>query len=140
MNTLIQISVASLIGTNLLSRVSNGFVQSGIDFIFFMKEGTNSCEIVKHTRQKIDELDLNIKIKILKTYLQTNEDRNLITEGVDEMIQKCEILLEKINNDISCYESKWFSKYRVFDVSEEFLELNKFNNILKNRIEMLSIK
>ena len=140
MNTLIQISVASLIGSNIVSRISNGFVQSGINLFFFMKEGTNSAEIIKHTLQKIDELDLYVKIKILKSYLQSNENINLITEGVDEIIEKCEHLLDKIKNEISCYETKWLSRYRVFDVSEDLLELNKFNNILKNRIEMLSIK
>jgi hypothetical protein len=140
MNTLIQISVASLIGSNIVSRISNGFVQSSINLFFFMKEGTNSAEIIKHTLQKIDELDLDVKIKILKSYLQSNENRNVITEGVDEIIEKSQHLLDKIKNEISCYETKWLGRYRVFDVSEDLLELNKFNNILKNRIEMLSIK
>lgn len=144
MNTLISFSVASLVGSTVISRVSNTFVQSGINLISFLKSGTQSHEVIKETIQKIEEMDLNIKIKLLKKIIEKNdvEPRDIedsILYGVKEIIEKCEVLESKIKNEIDIYENKWLGRYRLFDVSEDLKELSKFNLILKNRIEMLML-
>ena len=144
MNTLISFSVASLVGSTVISRVSNTFVQSGIDLITFLKSGTQSHEVVKETHQKIEEMDIDIKIKLLKKIIEKNdvEPRDIessILDGVKEIIEKCQVLESKIKEKIDIYENKWLGRYRLFDVSEDLKELSKFNLILKNRIEMLML-
>ena len=64
MNTLINFSIASLVGTTVVSRVSNTFVQTGIELITFLKSGSHSSEMIKETIQKIEEMDIIIKIKL----------------------------------------------------------------------------
>ena len=101
MNTLINFSIASLIGTTVVSRVSNTFVQSGIELITFLKSGTHSPKVIKDTKQNIEELDINIKIKLLKKIIEKKKGdvENSILDGVKEIIDKCEKLQAKISEE-----------------------------------------
>ena len=141
MNTLINFSIASLVGTTVVSRVSNTFVQTGIELITFLKSGSHSSEMIKETIQKIEEMDIIIKIKLLKKIIEKckGDVENSILDGVDEIISKCEKLQSKITEEIKSSENKWFGRYRIFDVSEDLKDLSKYNLILKNRIEMLML-
>jgi len=73
MNTLLGISVAGILGTNMVSRLSNTVLQGGMDLVFFIKSGSHSDTIIKTTNEQIEEMDIFVKIKILEKIIKKVE-------------------------------------------------------------------
>lgn len=141
MNTLVGISVAGILGTNLVSRLSNTVLQGGMDLLIFIKSGSHSDTIIKTTNEQIEEMDLFVKIKILEKIIkkvEKTEKEIYLIEGIEDIILKCICLINEIKTEIELHNNKLFHRYRSFDVSSSLYELNKYNIILKNRIEMIN--
>ena len=142
MNLLVGISVASLIGTNLISRTTNVIVQQGIDTLSFFRFGSCYSEKMAVALRKIEELDIKIKIKILRKFLENKSYNKFpdLVEDMDTIIDKCCGIIETIEKIIQNHSTKWLKGYRCFDVSTELSELEFYNNVMKNRIEMLILE
>lgn len=151
MNVLVGMSVAGLVGSNIVSRTTNMFVQKGMDTVSFFRSGSSSSENISAALRKIEELDIKIKIKVLQKFLSkynpkmsnklsvSSEVVGDICEDVDKIVDKCCTIIQKIEHLALEHDAKWLKRYRTFDVSSELTDLELYNNILKNRIEMLLI-
>ena len=160
MNLLVGISVASLIGTNIVMRTANTIVQQGIDVLSFARSGSYSATNINDAQKRIEEMDIKIKMKVMKkllnVYSATDEDPSAlyydrprplrvsvqadICEDMDKMVARCEALILDIETLIAGHETKWFKRYRTFDVSGALLELERYNTIMKNRIELIILE
>ena len=163
MNVLVGMSVAGLVGTNIVSRSTNIIVQAGVNTLSFFRSGSLSEENISAALRKIEELDIKIKIKVLQKFLnkynpakmsnklyhsletlptteilQTKGDDVFpdICEDMDKIVAKCCAIIQKIEQSIADHGTKWLKRYRSFDVSVDLLELELYNTIMKNRIEM----
>lgn len=164
MNVLVGMSVAGLVGTNLVARTTNIIVQAGVNTLSFFRSGSSSVENISAALRKIEELDIKIKIKVLQKFLNkynpakmsnklypSSETLTLswqnipstdnavfpdICEDMDKIVDKCCDIIQKIETSIHDHNMKWLKRYRSFDVSVDLLELELYNTIMKNRIEM----
>lgn len=173
MNVFVGMSVAGLVGTNLVSRSTNLIVQKGVDTLSFFRSGSSSAENISAALRKIEELDIKIKIKVLQKFLnkynpakmsnklyhssenltktETLHLENLplenlattgdevfsdICEDMDKIVDKCCAIIQKIEQSIADHGTKWLKRYRSFDVSADLTDLELYNTIMKNRIEM----
>lgn len=145
MNLLIGVSLASLLGTNVINRATNSVVQQGINTLYFVRSGTSSSIKIRDAMRKIDEIDIKMKMKVLRNFLDnpkesTFDPKYIICEDMDNILDKCNTILNNINQIINDHNTKWFKGYRKFDVSEELEELEVYNNIMKNRIELFILE
>ena len=149
MNLVIGISIATLIGTNILTRVANTVVQQSINTIVFIHSGAKSKEKIVDTNKKIEELDIKIKIKMLKKvldkygdpdYRNVFEDPEDICKDIEVMLLTCSNLIQDIEQTIELHNMKWFRKYRKFDVSDLLIELERSNSIMKNRLDLFLLE
>jgi hypothetical protein len=168
MNVFVGMSVAGLVGTNLVSRSTNLIVQKGVDTLSFFRSGSSSVENISAALRKIEELDIKIKIKVLQKFLNKynpakmsnklyHSSENLaksenlplenlettgdevfsdICEDMDKIVDKCCAIIQKIEQSIADHGAKWLKRYRSFDVSADLTDLELYNTIMKNRIEM----
>ena len=140
MNILLGLSAVSILGSNVVARISTTIIGNTIGMMMFITSGSKSVQEIDNVKQRIEEMDIDIKLKILKKYIvkenKTDIDSSII-EGVDEIIKICEILLSDIYLEIEAYSGKWVKRYRFFNAEDKMVRLSKYNNILKNRIEML---
>ena len=145
MNLLIGVSVASLLGTNVIARATNSVVQHGIDALYFVRAGSSSSGKIRDAMRKIDELDIKMKMKVLRKFLDKPKENKfdplyIICEDMDTILDNCCSILKNIDQIIHDHNTKWFKGYRTFDVSEELAELEIYNNIMKNRIELFILE
>ena len=157
MNVFVGMSVAGLVGTNLVSRTTNMIVQKGVDTLSFFRSGSSSAENISAALRKIEEMDIKIKIKVLQKFLNkynpakmsnklyttaetlpSSEDEVFsdICQDMDKIVDKCCAIIQKIEQSIADHGTKWLKRYRSFDVSVDLIELELYNTIMKNRIEM----
>ena len=59
-----------------------------------------------------------------------------ICEDMDKIVDKCCAIIQKIEQSIADHGAKWLKRYRSFDVSADLTDLELYNTIMKNRIEM----
>lgn len=156
MNALVGMSVAGLVGTNIVSRTVNRIVQAGVDAVSFFRSGSSSAGTMSAALRKIEELDIKIKIKILQKFLNTYNPAKMsnkleteklastdvdvfpdICEDMDKIVANSCSIIEKIENTIQDHGTKWLNQYRIFDVSKDLADLELYNSIMKNRIDML---
>ena len=143
MNLLIGVSVASLIGTNVITRATNAVVQKGIDTLSFIKCGSSSYEKIIDALRKIEELDIKIKIKVLQKFINSKADTKNqldIYEDLEDIIKKCCFIIDKITTAIKDQDAKWLKRYRSFDVEQDLIDLELYNTIIKNRIELFILE
>ena len=143
MNAILGVSIAGLFSANLISRLSDSLVQKGINTASYIKSGSGCYEKIEAINEKITTLDVRIKLKVLRKFLlkpKKNAIEEDLTEDLADMVYECEELLINIQKAIEDHETKWFKRYRVFDVVEDMEKLEKYNFILRNRVKMLVLQ
>jgi hypothetical protein len=94
------------------------------------------------TKTKLEELDLEVKIEIIQSYI------NNLDNTQDETLQLClkniKLIIDKISEELNNiklikedHKNKWFSNYRIPDYLLNFNNLQKYTNIFNQRIDLL---
>ena len=140
MNYVVGGTLATLIGTNLLSHVISGtldILYSGVSYISFGIETHNKIEKVL---RDITEMDIAMKLELVQKItglLPQNEINKIIENGLVDIIIKIKSIIEWINIEISRHNRKWFSRYRSIDFTDKINELEHLVKILDGRIIIL---
>jgi hypothetical protein len=140
MNYLIGGTFATFIGTNLLSHVIEGTLGILYTSATFIKNGNNSNYVIKKIQNKIEEMDITIKLELVKTLKQTlpdNEINKILENGLIDLITKIKSTIEWIDYEIERHNRKWFSSYRILNIDNQIEDLEHLIIILDNRIKLL---
>jgi len=140
MNYLIGGTFATFIGTNLLSHVIEGTLGILYTSATFIKNGNNSNYVIKKIQNKIEEMDITIKLELVKTLKQTlpnNEINQILENGLIDLITKIKSTIEWIDYEIERHNRKWFSSYRILNIDNKIEDLEHLIIILDNRIKLL---
>jgi len=140
MNYLIGGTFATFIGTNLLSHVIEGTLGILYTSAIFIKNGNNSNYVIKKIQNKIEEMDITIKLELVKTLKQTlphNEINKILENGLIDLITKIKSTIEWIDYEIERHNRKWFSSYRILNIDNQIEDLEHLIIILDNRIKLL---
>jgi hypothetical protein len=94
------------------------------------------------TKNKLEELDLEVKIEIIQSFINNldeinNETMQICLKNIKIIIEKIGVELKNIKKIKDEHESKWFSNYRVPDYENNFINLQKYTNIFNQRIDLL---
>lgn len=97
------------------------------------------CDI---TKNKLEELDLEVKIEIIQSFISTidninNETLQICFKNIKLIIDKISKELESIKKIKEEHKHKWFSNYRAPDYENNFINLQKYTNIFNQRIDLL---
>jgi hypothetical protein len=140
MNYLIGGTFATFIGTNLLSHVIEGTLGILYTSATFIKNGNNSNYVIKKIQNKIEEMDITVKLELVKTLKQTlpnNEINQILENGLIDLITKIKSTIEWIDYEIERHNRKWFSSYRILNIDNKIEDLEHLIIILDNRIKLL---
>lgn len=109
----------------------------------------NSNEpLYKNVQHEITLLDLEFYIGIVNelikeydSFICGNSDNNLLVSkaivGVNDIMEKIYIELEKIGDCIKYHNSKWFNTYRTFNCDSNIQQLKEYKTILDKRYGVL---
>lgn len=94
------------------------------------------------TKTKLEELDLEVKIEIIQSYINNldntqDETLQICLKNIKQIIDKISIELSNIKMIKEEHKNKWFSNYRVPDYLLNFNNLQKYTNIFNQRIDLL---
>jgi len=94
------------------------------------------------TKNKLEELDLEVKIEIIQSYIKNldnidNETLQICLKNIKQIIDKISYELKEIQNIKEEHKNKWFSNYRVPTYNNNFINLKKYTNIFNQRIDLL---
>ena len=97
------------------------------------------CDI---TKNKLEELDLEVKIEIIQSFISTidninNKTLQICFKNIKLIIDKISKELESIKKIKEEHKHKWFSNYRVPDYENNFINLQKYTNIFNQRLDLL---
>ena len=133
-------TIVTLISSNLV----NSLVSSTIELLgngaSFIRHGTESNKKIQKLRNQIEEMDIKIKLELVKTLLETlpKTDVNTIIEnGLIYLISKIKSIVEWIDFEIDKHSIKWFSSYRSLSIDEKLDQLQHYVKILDSRIHLL---
>ena len=94
------------------------------------------------TKTKLEELDLEVKIEIIQSYIKNLD--NIDNETLQICLKNIKIIIEKISKELKQIEKikeehqiKWFADYRVPNYENIFINLQKYTNIFNQRIDLL---
>jgi hypothetical protein len=135
-------TLATLISSNIVHTLSEGIINTIFSSASFLRRGTESNKMINIIRQRIEEMDIPIKLKLVQKLLETlpKTDTNFILEdGLVEIMFKIKSLLEWIEYEINKHNEKWFSGYRNIAVDGKLDELSHLVKVLDGRIGLLMI-
>lgn len=135
-------TLATLIGSNILHTLSEGIIYTICSSASFLRLGTESNKMINTIRQRIEEMDIPIKLKLVQTLLETSpktETNSILEEGLVEIMFKIKSLLEWIEYEINKHNAKWFSGYRNIAVDGKLDELAHLIRVLDGRIGLLMV-
>ena len=94
------------------------------------------------TKNKLEELDLEVKIEIIQSFIKNldninNETLQICLKNINVIIEKIGKELQQIKDIKEEHKNKWFSDYRVPNYEDNFLNLQKYTNIFNQRIDLL---
>lgn len=94
------------------------------------------------TKTKLEELDLEVKIEIIQSYIKNLD--NIDNETLQICLKNIKIIIEKISKELKQIEkikeehqTKWFADYRVPNYENIFINLQKYTNIFNQRLDLL---
>lgn len=94
------------------------------------------------TKTKLEELDLEVKIEIIQSYIKNLD--NIDNETLQICLKNIKIIIEKISKELKQiekikeeYQIKWFADYRVPNYENIFINLQKYTNIFNQRLDLL---
>ena len=133
-------TIVTLISSNLV----NSLVSSTIELLgngaSFIRHGTESNKKIQKLRNQIEEMDIKIKLELVKTMLETlpkNDINTIIENGLIDLISKIKSIVEWIDFEIDKHSIKWFSSYRSLSIDEKLDQLQHYVKILDSRIHLL---
>jgi Na+/phosphate symporter len=133
-------TLVTLISSNLV----NSLVSSTIELLgssaSFIRHGTDSNKKIQKIRNQIEEMDIKIKLELVRTLLETlskNDVNTIIENGLIDLISKIKSIVEWIDFEIDKHSFKWFSSYRSISIDEKLEQLQHFVKILDSRLQLL---
>ena len=94
------------------------------------------------TKNKLEELDLEVKIEIIQSYIKNldnidNETLQICLKNINIIIEKISKELKQIEEIKAEHQNKWFANYRVPNYENIFINLQKYTNIFNQRLDLL---
>jgi len=157
--------ISYFVGGTLLTYVSsnilNTLVVSTLDTLYtsasFVKNGSNCNKIIEKVRTELAQMDITLKLELIKTLMDTyekseNGDKGdkgnssetpeksiftVIVTGLVELITKIKSAIDWIEFEIDKHIQKWFSGYRSINFEDKITELKQLITILDGRILLL---
>ena len=135
-------TLATLISSNIVHTLSEGIINTIFSSASFLRRGTESNKMINTIRQRIEEMDIPIKLKLVQKLLETlpkTETNSILEDGLVEIMFKIKSLLEWIEYEINKHNTKWFSGYRNIAVNSKLDELAHLIRVLDGRIGLLMV-
>lgn len=101
-----------------------------IGIIEYMRQGSSECDIMKTISEKIELLDIEMKIKSI-------QNSGIIDKDIFEMIDKIEKKLLEVQNIICDHKKKWFHSWRSLNIIQYEEDLERYVQILENRLKWI---
>ena len=133
-------TIVTLISSNLVNSLVSSTIELLGNSASFIRHGTESNKKIHKIRDQIEEMDIKIKLELVKTLLETlpKTDINTIMEnGLIDLISKIKSIVEWIDFEIDKHSVKWFSSYRSLSIDEKLDQLQHYIKILDSRIHLL---
>jgi Na+/phosphate symporter len=133
-------TIVTLISSNLVNSLVSSTIELLGNSASFIRHGTESNKKIHKIRDQIEEMDIKIKLELVKTLLETlpKTDINTIMEnGLIDLISKIKSIVEWIDFEIDKHSVKWFSSYRSLSIDEKLDQLQHYIKILDSRIQLL---
>ena len=140
LNYVVGGTVVTLIGSNIVNTLVHGTIAILCSSASFIHRGTESNKMIEKIRLRIEEMDIPIKLKLVKKLLDTlprNETNDILEEGLVDIMFKIKSLLEWINYEIDKHNHKWFASYRSVSMDSKLDDLEHLLKILDGRINLL---
>ena len=133
-------TIVTLISSNLVNSLVSSTVELLGTSASFIRHGTESNKKIQKIRNQIEEMDIKIKLELVKTMLETlskNDINTIIENGLIDLISKIKSVVEWIDFEIDKHSLKWFSSYRSISIDEKIDQLQHYIKILDCRIQLL---
>lgn len=133
-------TIVTLISSNLVNSLVSSTVELLGTSASFIRHGTESNKKIQKIRNQIEEMDIKIKLELVKTLLETlpkNDVNTIIENGLIDLISKIKSVVEWIDFEIDKHSLKWFSSYRSIYIDEKLDQLQHYIKILDSRIHLL---
>ena len=140
LNYVVGGTIVTLIGSNIVNTLVHGTIALLCSSASFIHRGTESNKMIEKIRLRIEEMDIPIKLKLVKKLLDTlprNETNDILEEGLVDIMFKIKSLLEWINYEIDKHNHKWFASYRSVSMDSKLDDLEHLLKILDGRINLL---
>lgn len=135
-------TLATLIGSNVVNTLTEGIIYTICSSASFLRHGTESNKMINAIRLRIEEMDIPIKLKLVKKLLETlpkTETNSILEDGLVEIMFKIKSLLEWIEYEIGKHSTKWFAGYRSIAVDDKLVDLAHLVRVLDGRIGLLMV-
>ena len=138
-------SVVGIYGTDIIGKTLTTTTKSIVNVIIHLT--TNEYPNSKDVRSLIFELDIEIKMKIIKALvdeLNNNNIKNLhkyvkiSLDSLTEITEKIHFELKKIKEKIDYHNSLYFNNWRTLNCESNLINIKKYNNLLDKRIDLLT--
>jgi len=133
-------TLVTLISSNLVNSLVSSTVEILTSSASFIRHGTESNKKILKIRNQIEEMDIKIKLELVKTLLETlskNSVTTVIENGLIDLISKIKSIVEWIDFEIDKHNLKWFASYRSISIDDKIEQLQHFIKILDGRIQLL---
>lgn len=133
-------TLVTLISSNLVNSLISSTVEILTSSASFIRHGTESNKKILKIRNELEEMDIKIKLELVKMLLDSlpkNDINNIIENGLIELISKIKSIVEWIDFEIEKHTLKWFAGYRSISIDEKLEELQHLIKILDCRITLL---
>ena len=142
MNYVIGGTLATFIGSSVLTHLIDGTIGIIYSSALFARHGTESNKVIQNIRIQIEELDIKIKLELVQKLLETlekNDINDILEEGLIELMIKIKSTVEWIDYEIERHLRKWFAGYRSINIDDKLNDLRHLVKILDGRINLLMV-
>ena len=132
--TNIACSTIGLLTLNMLNGIIIG-TTSTLQSIYYMLPSNSSS--LNNYKNQIESLDIEFKLKIVNDWL-TKNNTTYIKDNIGQICIKISDMLDQINQKISYHNTKWLSSWRTLDIKDDIICLEKYCNILNQRLYLVN--
>lgn len=139
-STVLSGGAVAVVGSTVLGQVVSGTLNGIYVTLSYLKNGSLEPEYIEHVNSHLRKLDLEMKIAVSNEILskENKTTTELIVEnGMTELLQQIENVLQKIHKQLDDHQHKWFASYRPLPIAKELLQLDELTIILDKRLDII---
>ena len=137
--TNIAYSTVGLLTLNMLNGIIIG-TSNTLQTIYYILSSKNKN--LNSYKNQIETFDIEFKLKIVNEWIIKNKDdtnnTTYIKENIGQICIKISDMLDQINQKISYHNTKWLSSWRTLDIKDDIIFLEKYCNILNQRLYLIN--